>query len=237
MLHLALASNTLYSVGRSPTLYSQATIPVFPSNILYTKIQMDLRDGRQDNIQTFVDVSRFLCLNIFPLILIDVELSRLKHQLLPPFSLWRLSKTLYPTTKASGNSTTPSNNVRVWPFDLQLHAHLSTQSSQCSSLLFNRGQTKLVKTTVSGSPPIWLLCPTWTRPTRLWIPLSFKAKALTRAAITVYSSSLELRHNNGSSTLLSRTPRPKRRIKTKYSMRYNFFFILEPIVSTHWGFF
>jgi siroheme synthase (precorrin-2 oxidase/ferrochelatase) len=56
MLHLALASNTLYALGKPPTLYGQTFIPEFPSNILYTKIKMSLRDGRRENIQTFVDV-------------------------------------------------------------------------------------------------------------------------------------------------------------------------------------
>ena len=60
MLHLALAGNTLYALGKPPTLYGQTFIPTFPRNILYTKIKMNLRDGRQDNIQTFVDVCALL---------------------------------------------------------------------------------------------------------------------------------------------------------------------------------
>ncbi|KAF8813149.1 hypothetical protein BYT27DRAFT_7158652 [Phlegmacium glaucopus] len=56
MLHLALAGNTLYALGKIPTLYGQTFIPKFPEDILYTKIKMSLRDGRQENIQTFVDI-------------------------------------------------------------------------------------------------------------------------------------------------------------------------------------
>ena len=60
MLHLALVSNTLYAIGKTPTLYDEKYIPTFPSNILYTSIKMNLRDGRRENIETFVDVRTLL---------------------------------------------------------------------------------------------------------------------------------------------------------------------------------
>ena len=60
MLHLALAGNTLYALGKNPILYDEKYIPKFPEDILYTKIEMNLRDGRREHIKTFVDVRALL---------------------------------------------------------------------------------------------------------------------------------------------------------------------------------
>ena len=60
MLHLALASNTLYALGKNPILYDERYIPTFPSNILYTPIEMNLREGSRKNIETFVKVRTLL---------------------------------------------------------------------------------------------------------------------------------------------------------------------------------
>lgn len=56
MLHLALAGNVLRATGEIPKIYDKDFVPTYPSTILKTKIEMNLRPGDKENLSCFLKI-------------------------------------------------------------------------------------------------------------------------------------------------------------------------------------
>ncbi|KAF8637444.1 hypothetical protein AX17_002809 [Amanita inopinata Kibby_2008] len=56
MLHLALVGNILRSTGTKPIIYQKDRVPTYPSTILKTKIELNLRPADKDNIDSFLQI-------------------------------------------------------------------------------------------------------------------------------------------------------------------------------------
>lgn len=61
MLHLALAGNILRALGGTQLLYNKSFMPEYPSQILFDKIDMELRSADKKNLECFLKVS-IVCL-------------------------------------------------------------------------------------------------------------------------------------------------------------------------------
>ncbi len=57
MLHLALAGNMLRALGGTQLLYDKKFMPEYPSQILFDKIDMELRPADKRNLECFLKVS------------------------------------------------------------------------------------------------------------------------------------------------------------------------------------
>ena len=64
MLHLSLAGNIIRAVGGQPKLYDVNYIPYYPMLMpgRVPKLWLELRRANKRNLQTFLDVCVFLCL-------------------------------------------------------------------------------------------------------------------------------------------------------------------------------
>ncbi|KAG8990269.1 hypothetical protein FRB90_001838, partial [Tulasnella sp. 427] len=56
MLHLALAGNTLCSIGGTPRVYGDQYTPKYPREIFYEKVVMNLLPATKDTLAIFVEV-------------------------------------------------------------------------------------------------------------------------------------------------------------------------------------
>ncbi|KAG8812499.1 hypothetical protein FRC19_003093 [Serendipita sp. 401] len=58
MLHLALAGNTLCSIGGKPRLYCDDIVPEYPRDMLYRKIPLSLNSASKETIGKFMELER-----------------------------------------------------------------------------------------------------------------------------------------------------------------------------------
>lgn len=60
MLHLSLAGNMLRALNGTQKLYEHSFMPVYPSKILYDKVDMKLQPANKENLDCFLKASHHL---------------------------------------------------------------------------------------------------------------------------------------------------------------------------------